>query len=123
MQKKKRTNEEWEKLIAEQQTSGKEAKVWCVDNNINYYTYMDRKCRLNKLKANSTKAKKPALASPKFKQVEIDDEGSKTEQTSEPATPGVNEIAVKVGKFTIIVQRDFDEKTFLKTCEVVAKLC
>ena len=123
MQKRKRTNEEWEKLIEEQKASGKPPKVWCVENNINYYTYMDRKCRLNKLKGNSTKTQKPEMSSPKFKQVQVDAEGSKTLKASEPETTKANEIEVKVGKFTITVQADFDEKTFLRTCEAVSRLC
>ena len=133
MQKKNRTNEEWEKLIEQQKSSGKLPKVWCAENGVNYHTYSDRKCRLNKLKVALEKAQKtnPAKAqktktvgtSPKFKEVQILDTNPKISKANEHSEAKPSEIAVKVGKFTIIVQPDFEEKTFLRTCEAVAKLC
>ena len=45
----KRTNDEWRKLLAEQQSSGQTKREWCAANDINLYTFQDRASRLKKL--------------------------------------------------------------------------
>ena len=49
MSPKKRTNEEWRELLAEQRSSGQTQEQWCATNGINLYTLRDRGSRLRRL--------------------------------------------------------------------------
>ena len=45
---KKRGNAEWRALAAESEASGMTQQEWCLANQINFYTYVDRARRLRR---------------------------------------------------------------------------
>lgn len=47
--KRRRTNEEWVKLVNQQQASGLQAEPWCEKNGVNFYSMADAKSRIRKL--------------------------------------------------------------------------
>ena len=46
---KRRTNDEWRKMIAEQEKSGQTQEEWCISKGVNLYTMRDRARRLRKM--------------------------------------------------------------------------
>lgn len=113
----KKNNDEWQKLIAECNESGKTQTEWCKTKNINLHTFRDRKSRMQQAdKKMLTKTERPKVEE-KVEWLPV-----MLEQSSEQEISW-KELSVKIGEFTIIAETDFNESTFKRVCKALKELC
>ena len=101
MAQKKRTNEDWRKIIAEQRNSGQRQDEWCASNGINLHTMRDRISRLNKIdtkEKSKCKSKTPTEAPPKWVKVKTRTQKSKEHEPK---------IYIEIGTIKISASNDY----------------
>ena len=105
MPAKKRTEAEWEAIMAAQQASGLKQIEWCEANGVNYHTFLDRARRIRRKQG--TQAQIPQWV----------------EARPAPETQQRNPIHIELGSFRVIVPDNFNEAALLRVCKVLVELC
>ena len=117
---KKRTNEEWRNLLAEQRASGQTQEEWCTANGVNLYTLRDRASRLRKLDRQEETANTEPSQQPKQPEVVS---GCWVEVTPEKQPDNSVGIRIEHEGFSIMVERGFDPELLVLILRAVSRAC
>ena len=124
----RRNNSEWRKLVAECESSGMTQQEWCLTNNINYYTYIDRARRLRRMDEEGTDG---PMFCPKARNVwvevckpiqEMPDDAEEYSPAESQLEQCVAEIRITLGTFTVSVTDNFNEATFCRVMTALSRL-
>ena len=110
----RRTNEEWQKLLADQQASGQTQVAWCAAHGINYHTMIDRARRFRKQEKMSAGA---FVADDKKEWVKV-----KTAVTSVSCAT-VSEVRIEIGVYRITTDSGFPSDKLASLCRELSRSC
>jgi len=122
----KRSKAEWSEIIEQCRISGKSQTEWCRENKINLSTFQDRKSRQKKAEqANPElpqrivdgRGRTKTKGSSKVKWVSVSSHQGSQQEKPDPST------RVIIGAYTILLEADFNEPTFLRICKALRTLC